>query len=117
VAVRRTSEQPADERVDDVQDEDEYRDDEEAPALSAAEAGRVALRHISELTMRDPVGVTSVEPTDDGWTVAVEVVEQNRVPSSSDMLGLYSVDVDLDGMLLSYRRTQRYPRGSSDRLR
>lgn len=122
MVVRRAREQHADEYADDRSDEDELRDDElrdderdsaEPPGLSAAEAGRAALGHITGLTTREPVGVTSVEPTEDGWAAEVEVIEERRIPSSSDMLALYSVDVDLDGTLLSYRRRQRYPRGRS----
>lgn len=79
--------------------------------LTAPEAAQLALEHIAQLTAKKVVGVTSVEPTDDGWQVGVEVVEESRVPSSSDLLAIYQADLDLDGELLSYRRTQRYHRG------
>lgn len=95
-------------------DDSDDREPEEPPAVSAAEAAGIAVRHIVELTTREPRGATSVVPTDDGWRVEVEVVEDRRIPSSTDTLALYQVDIDLDGMLLSYRRTRRYPRGSSD---
>lgn len=86
----------------------------EPPALSAQEIAALALRDITELTGKKPIGATSVMPTDDGWTVEVEVVEDRRVPSSTDMLALYEVVLDLDGELLSYRRTRRYSRGAGD---
>ena len=79
---------------------------EEPPPLSAPEVVQVALREIAELTGRHPLGATSVVPSDDGWTVEVEVVEDRRIPSSTDMLALYEVVLDLDGELLSYRRTR-----------
>ncbi|MFF0813752.1 gas vesicle protein [Rhodococcus sp. NPDC003318] len=94
---------------DDVDDRDS-----EPTSLSAAEAAGVAIRHISELTTREPVGATSVSPTDDGWLVEVEVVEDRRIPTSADMLALYEVEIDLGGELLSYSRTRRYARGASD---
>lgn len=84
------------------------------PAISAAQAAAAALAHLEELTSKEPQGVTSVEPTEDGWVVEVEVVEDRRIPSSADMLALYEVEIDLDGNLLAYRRTRRYGRGSSD---
>ncbi|EHK85510.1 gas vesicle protein GvpO [Rhodococcus pyridinivorans] len=84
------------------------------PAISAAEAASAALTHLKELTSKEAQGVTSVEPTEDGWVVEVEVVEDRRIPSSADMLALYEVEVDLDGDLLAYRRTRHYGRGSSD---
>jgi Gas vesicle synthesis protein GvpO len=81
--------------------------------LTAAGVGEVALEHVARLTGKETVGVTFVEPTDDGWQAGVEIVEDIRVPSSSDMLAVYQADLDLDGELLAYRRVQRYARGSS----
>jgi hypothetical protein len=58
--------------------------------------------------------MTSVELTDeDGWVVEFEVVEDRRIPSSSDVLALYEVEVDADGELLGFRRTRRYLRGQT----
>lgn len=90
------------------------REPEPLPPLSAAEVTRIAIEHLSELTTKEPQGATSVEPRDDGWTVEVEVIEDRRIPSSADMLALYEVELDPDGNLLSYRRTKRYGRGSTD---
>lgn len=88
---------------------------EEEPAqLSAPAVAQVALREITELTGRETLGATSVMPSDDGWTVEVEVLEDRRIPSSADMLALYEVVLDLDGELLSYRRTRRYMRGTAN---
>ncbi|SEL01498.1 gas vesicle protein [Rhodococcus maanshanensis] len=92
-------------------------DDRESPqpaSISAAEAAGIAVRDLVELTTREVVGVTSVAPTDDGWLIEVEVVEDRRIPTSSDILALYEVELTLDGDLISYSRTQRYARGSSD---
>ncbi|HVV12798.1 gas vesicle protein GvpO [Amycolatopsis sp.] len=79
--------------------------------LSASAAAAEALRHIGELVTSPPVGVTSVEPVEDGWLIEVEVLEERRIPSSSDMLALYEVELDHDGELLAYRRRSRYARG------
>ncbi|MEU6645329.1 gas vesicle protein GvpO [Saccharomonospora sp. NPDC046836] len=88
-----------------------HEEPDELPAPGAAQA---ALEHIAALTDKTTVGATSVEPTDDGWRVEVEVVEERRIPSTSDMLALYEVDLDLTGDLLAYRRTRRYARGRAD---
>ncbi|GAA4488221.1 hypothetical protein GCM10023094_47730 [Rhodococcus olei] len=95
---------------DDIDD----RDPSQPATISAAEAAAVAVRHMVELTGREPIGATSVAPTDDGWLVETEVVEDRRIPTSADILALYEVELTLDGDLLAYRRTRRYPRGSSD---
>ncbi|MEV0733731.1 gas vesicle protein [Polymorphospora sp. NPDC050346] len=95
-------------------DEIRDRDEEEYEKVSPAEAGREGLRQVIELIGKEPLGITSVEPTDDGWLVGVEVVEDHRIPTSTDLLGLYEVELDLAGGLFAYRRTRRYQRGKGD---
>lgn len=80
----------------------------------AAEAADRAAQHIRTLTNRVVEGVIGVEPGDDGgYLVTVEVLETQRIPNTSDVLAEYEVGVDEDGGLLSYRRRDRYTRGSS----
>ncbi|MEU7882259.1 gas vesicle protein GvpO [Microbispora bryophytorum] len=81
-------------------------------ALNAVSAGRLGLRYIADLTSKETEGVTSVEPVEDGWLVDIEVVEDRRIPSTSDMLSIYECQVDDEGNLLSYRRTRTYRRGA-----
>ncbi|GAA2718375.1 gas vesicle protein GvpO [Micromonospora olivasterospora] len=97
-------------------DDDRYDDEEEeyVEPLSAVEAAREGLRVIAALTDRDVQGTTSLEATSDGWRVGVEVIEDHRVPASTDLLGLYEVDLDVEGELLGYRRVRRYPRGKGE---
>ena len=84
------------------------------PAAQAVEAG---LRGLVDLIGKNPEGVTSIEPTEDGWLIGVEVIEDQRVPSSADILAVYEAELDQDGDLLSYRRTARYSRGRGDQSR
>ncbi len=81
------------------------------PKLSASDAAAAATKQITGLIAKQPDMVTSVQPNDDGWRVELEIVEDRRIPSSSDILALYEVELDSSGDLLAYRRTQRYPRG------
>ena len=82
--------------------------------MTAATAAKEGMEQIAAVTNKTPEGVTSVEPSDNGWVVEVEVLEDRHIPSSSDILGLYEVEIDLDGALMSYRRTRRYSRGRGD---
>jgi hypothetical protein len=102
------------EQDDDMEDEDSGRRPHHARELSAATAARAGLRQIAELTGKKPEGVTGVMPADDGWVVGVEVVEDRRIPSSSDILAIYEADVDDEGELASYHRVRRYSRGGGD---
>jgi len=79
--------------------------------IPAAKAAEAALQGIVDLTGKQPEGVTAVERAEDGWLVGVEVLEDQRVPSSADVLAIYEADLDDGGELMSYRRTKRYPRG------
>lgn len=99
-----------DEFADRAEDELADRD----AGLTAAQAAQAAQRQIAELTGKQPEGVTGVGPAEDGWVVGIEVVEDRRIPSSSDILAAYETALDLDGELLSYRRVRRYPRGRTD---
>ncbi|MBM9506273.1 gas vesicle protein GvpO [Actinacidiphila acididurans] len=83
--------------------------------VSAATAARLAAEQVMDLTGREPQGVTSLDRTDQGWRVGVEVVETHRIPDSTDILAVYRVDLDEDGELLSYRRDERYYRGRADK--
>lgn len=82
--------------------------------LTASEAAQTGLARVSELTGKDALAVTEVSPTDEGWLIGVEVVEQNRIPSSSDTLAIYEIETDLSGELLAYRRARRYARGAGN---
>jgi hypothetical protein len=82
--------------------------------VSAAAASREGLRQIAELTGKDAESVSGVQRSDDGWTVTVEVVEDRRIPSSTDVLGTYQAELGDDGDLLSYQRVRRYARGRGD---
>ena len=96
---------------DPAEDDDGYDDEDVLPADAAA---RVGLRHIAELTGKAVTGVVSLDRSDGGWTVGVEVVEDRRIPSSADILAVYQVEIDGAGELRGYRRTRRYPRGRGD---
>ena len=84
------------------------------PGLTAAEVARAGAQLIAELTGKSPETVTQVQPNGDSWTVGIEVLEDRRIPSSTDLLGLYEIDLDRSGDLLSYRRVRRYSRGRGD---
>jgi hypothetical protein len=82
--------------------------------LTAATAGKLALREIAELTGKDAEGVIGVARSEDGWVVTVEVVDDRRIPSSADILSAYEAEIGPNGDLLGYRRVRRYARGRTD---
>lgn len=88
-----------------------HREAAALPAMAAAEAG---LRQVADLTGREAQGIVSLQPADDGWVVGVEVIEDRRIPSSSDVLAIYEAKIDARGDLTAYARKRRYARGKND---
>ncbi|MEU5534434.1 gas vesicle protein [Streptomyces sp. NPDC020362] len=84
---------------------------------SAAWVMRCAAGQLEELLGRAPESVSAIKPTEDGWEADVEVLELERVPETTSVLGTYHVTLDAEGDLLAYERTRRYTRGQIDRRR
>ncbi|HEY2128314.1 MAG TPA: gas vesicle protein GvpO [Streptosporangiaceae bacterium] len=114
--VRGRAEEPGPEEAEELAPEEEEAQASaggRADGLSAAAAAEAGLRQIAALTGKSPEGVTGVEPTEDGWLVSVEILDDRRVPSSGDILALYEAELDPDGSLLAYRRARRYSRNQA----
>jgi Gas vesicle synthesis protein GvpO len=76
-----------------------------------AEVARAARTQLAQLTGRPAESVLGLRHGEEGWKVAVEVVELSRIPNSTDLLGCYEVTLDEDGELVGYERVSRYQRG------
>lgn len=67
-----------------------------------------------ETLMGQPVeSMSAVRRRDDGWLLTFEVVELERIPASTSVLGSYEVVVDSVGGVLEYERTRRYYRNQA----
>jgi Gas vesicle synthesis protein GvpO len=77
-------------------------------------AVRGALEQFAGLTQLEPVGATGVRREGDGWSVLVDVVELERIPSTTSVMATYRVDLDGSGELTGYERLRRFTRGSVD---
>ena len=81
--------------------------------LSGRRAAARGAQQLVELTGRELEGVVGLSSDGDGWSVQVEVVEMRRIPSTTDVLAIYEVDLDGAGDMQSYRRLARYLRGAA----
>ncbi len=81
-----------------------------APRLRLADVMATAREEFEHLTGRQVETVSSVRPDESGWTLCLEVVELERIPASTSILGTYDVSVDRDGTVREYERTGRYHR-------
>jgi len=55
--------------------------------------------------------VTALEWDGEFWRVTVDALELPRIPSTTDVLGSYVVQLDEQGTLRGYKRTRRFQRG------
>ena len=46
--------------------------------------------------------------------MTLELVELERIPETTSLIGSYEVKLDADGNLVEARRLRRYPRNQSD---
>ena len=81
--------------------------------LSAGELSEAALTTVEELTGYQPEGVTALEWDGEFWQVTVDVLELARIPSTTDILASYAVQLDDRGTLRGYKRTSRFLRGQA----
>ena len=80
----------------------------------AVGAVKGALEQFEGLTHLEPVAATGLRREGDGWSVLVDVVELERIPSTTSVMATYRVDVDTGGSLCGYERLRRFSRGSVD---
>jgi hypothetical protein len=79
----------------------------------AKEIVKSAVIELQELIGRPIEAVTGIEKNGSEWTVIVEVVELERIPNTTDVLGVYEITVDKDGELTGTRRTRRFYRSEA----
>jgi hypothetical protein len=80
---------------------------------SPREVVREAVEQVQDLIGRPVEAVTGMERDGSKWTVTVEVVELERIPNTTDVLGKYEVTLDRSGEITSAHRTRRYYRSEA----
>jgi hypothetical protein len=106
--------------TDDTTDEDDISTGTDQNRSSGGRKGpkplqlaRMAARQLEMVSGRRVDGVTSLERSDEGWRIGLDLVEIARIPPATDVLGNYEVVVDDDGDLVRYERIRRYIRGQA----
>lgn len=70
-----------------------------------------ARQHLADITGLTPVAITRVSKGNGMWHVGVELLEMSRIPTATDVLGVYEVLLGEDGSLLSFERKRTRLRG------
>jgi Gas vesicle synthesis protein GvpO len=82
--------------------------------LSARDLTIAARETIQDLTGYPPESVSGLQWDGETWLVTVDVCELERIPSTTDVLATYVVQLDEGGGLLGYKRTRRFVRGQAE---
>lgn len=61
---------------------------------------------LRKATGLEPASVVETLREDEGWRVAIEVVERKAVPDTADILGLYEISLDSKGNLSKFKRVK-----------
>jgi hypothetical protein len=72
--------------------------------------GSRALKELEALVGCPAEGVSGIRQTEEGWVVLIDVLELERTPATTDVMGLYEVTMNGDGHVDGYRRVKRYLR-------
>ena len=71
-----------------------------------------AKTQLAEVTGLQPVTVTGVSKDEQGWHIALDMLEMSRIPTATDVLGDYEVLVDDNGNMLRFERKRTRLRGA-----
>ena len=68
-------------------------------------------RQMTAITGLSPDTISQFDRTDDGWTLAIDMVEHQSIPRTQDLIASFEVILDEHGQITRWRRTGRFIRG------
>jgi len=79
--------------------------------MDMKELAERAKSQLAEVTGLKPITVTRAFRDEQGWHIALDMLEMSRIPTATDVLGGYEVLLDDRGNLLSFKRKMTRLRG------
>ncbi len=78
--------------------------------MTGPEIAQRAKEQLAKLTGLKPDTVSKLAKDEEGWHVAVDLIELKRIPEATDVLATYEVVMDEAGNMIRYQRTKRFHR-------
>ena len=78
--------------------------------MKGTEIAERAKQQLAELTGLAPGTVSALHHDEQGWHVAVDMIELRKIPDTTDVLAVYEALLNDKGELLTYKRARRYRR-------
>lgn len=78
------------------------------------EVVRTAVQEFVALSGVTPERVSGVRSTNEGWSILVDVVELERVPTTTSVMCTYRLDIDEKSHLTGFERIRRFTRAATD---
>jgi len=79
--------------------------------MDMKELAERAKSQLAQVTGLKPVTVTEAFKDEQGWHIAVDMLEMSRIPTATDVLGDYEVLLGDDGNMLRFERKRTRLRG------
>ena len=81
--------------------------------MELVEISKRALPKVEEALKKKPESVSSLEKTEKGWRMEVQVLERKAVPDSFDLLSVFELSLDASGNVLGFKQIKKMRRGDS----
>ena len=69
---------------------------------------------IKELLEKEPESISSIEKSEKGWKVQVEVLERKAVPDKFDLLKIFEFNLNENGKILGFKQIKKIQRGDTE---
>lgn len=79
--------------------------------MGIKELAERAKSQLAEVTGLKPVAVTGSFKDEQGWHIALDMLEMSRIPTATDVLGDYEALLDDNGNMLRFERRRTRLRG------
>lgn len=67
-----------------------------------------------ELFKKEPESISSIEKSEKGWKVQVEVLERKAIPDKFDLLKVFEFNLNEDGKVLGFKQIKKIQRGDTE---